>query len=351
MSIRYAFNSDPKPQTRKIIVDESAATASPGRRNLTISNLENTGVCNPPDPSNFRVEDCTIPKIEDGEVLVETVYLSMDPAQRCQMNEETGVDYIEPLRLGETVHGLGGMGKIIQSKCETLNVGDIVVNSELGWPWQRICVRKASELTKGNLRKGETCVISSAAGAVGMLAGQICKLLEAGRVIGITSTPEKCEYLLTSNLGFDSAIAYKTEDVSTKLKEMAPEGVDLYFDNVGGDISDTVIKQMNEGGDVILCGAISTYNTDVGYPPPISEELQQIIRQKSINRNRFLVLDYTTEFPEALRTLEAWFRDGKLKCEVTMRYGLENAGSAFVEMMEGKNIGKMLVEVTSPRKG
>ncbi|XP_046379919.2 prostaglandin reductase 2-like isoform X2 [Haliotis rufescens] len=336
------------------------------------------GVNGEPTDDNFDVEGCETPssdKLQDGEALVKTLYLSVDPAFRCCLNEDTGAEYLTPLQIGDTVHWLG-IGVVTASKDEGLKQGDYVT-SNFDWPWTNVFVKAASQLKKlpkesvqdrpslalsalgvtgltaylGIKVKGhvspaanQTMVISAAAGSTGSLAGQIARAEGCKRVVGICGSKEKCEYL-TSQLGFDAAVNYKTEDVSDRLKEACPDGVDVYFDNVGGDISDKVIQQMNRDSHVILCGQIAVYNKDVPYPPPIPAPTQQTLAERNITRDRFLVLNYADQFDEALLTLAGMMQQGKLQVRETVMEGIENAGKAFVSMMKGGNIGKQVVKV------
>ncbi|XP_030617816.1 prostaglandin reductase 2 isoform X4 [Delphinapterus leucas] len=167
-------------------------------------------------------------------------------------------------------------------------------------------------------------------------------LMGCSRVVGICGTPEKC-LLLTSELGFDAAINYKEGSVAEQLRELCPSGVDVYFDNVGGDISDTVISQMNQNSHIILCGQISQYNKDVPYPPPLPSAVEAIRKERNITRERFLVLNFKDKFESGILQLSQWFKEGKLKIKETMINGLENMGAAFQSMMTGGNIGKQIV--------
>ena len=166
-------------------------------------------------------------------------------------------------------------------------------------------------------------------------------------VVGICGTDRKCD-VLTSELGFDHAINYKTENVRQRLKELCPNGIDCYFDNVGGDVSDDVIHNMAQNSHVVLCGTISTYNKDLPYPPPISSEIEEILKQKSITRERFLVLNYKEKFELATLKLGEWLATGKVKVKETILDGLENMGEAFCGMMSGQNVGKQIVRISSP---
>lgn len=329
-----------------------------------------------PVPENFRLEDITLtPELKDGEVLVRTLHLSVDPYMRCRMNDDTGADYLTPWQLSECVDG-GGVGVVESSRCSTCTEGDAVTS--FNWPWQTYAVMKGSVLQKvdpqlvdghlsyflgavgitgltallgvrekGNVTKGanQTMVVSGAAGACGSIAGQIGRLDGCVRVVGICGSNEKCRALV-EDLGFSAAINYHQEDVHTRLKECCPDGIDVYFDNVGGAISDTVITQMNNGGHVILCGQISQYNKDVPYPPPLSEEIKETLRSKNISRERFMVLNYMNKADAALCELSQWVKSGQIKVLETMANGIENMGDAFCSMMKGGNIGKQIIKIS-----
>ncbi|XP_060919149.1 prostaglandin reductase 2 [Labrus mixtus] len=329
-----------------------------------------------PVPENFRLENSTLTAdLEDGEVLVRTLYLSVDPYMRCRMNEDTGAEYLTPWLLSECVDG-GGVGVVESSRCAGCTKGDVVTN--FNWPWQTHAVMKGSPLQKvhpqlvdgrlsyflgavgitgltallgvrekGNVTKGanQTMVVSGAAGACGSIAGQIGRLDGCVRVVGISGSDEKCRALV-EDLGFDAAINYRQEDIPARLEESCPQGIDVYFDNVGGDISDTVIKQMNTGGHVILCGQISQYNKDVPYPPPLSEEIQEALQSKNITRERFMVLNYMNKADSALCELSQWVKSGQIKVLESVVDGIENMGDAFCSMMKGGNIGKQIIKIS-----
>ncbi|KAI0227789.1 Prostaglandin reductase 2 [Lamellibrachia satsuma] len=340
------------------------------------------GVDQVPQEDNFRCEECPYPSedLETGDILIRTCYLSVDPASRCQMNGDTGVDYLQPWTIGETIVGLSGVGMIVKSAHPSYSAGDIIY-SFLRWPWTLYFARKAADITgfqkvdltsfggrisrvlhmgvgltaligiqqKGHVTAGanQTCVVSGAAGACGSIAGQVARLEGCQNVVGICGSQEKCDWLMT-DLHFTSAINYKTDDIDKKLTELCPSGIDVYFDNVGGDISDSVIKQMNKNSHVVLCGQISQYNKDVPYPPPLTELTQQKLEENNITRERFLVLNYPNEFETATRQLLEWIHSSKLKIRETVTQGLENSGRAFVSLMKGGNIGKQLVHVSDP---
>uniref|UniRef100_F7G4A8 Prostaglandin reductase 2 n=1 Tax=Monodelphis domestica TaxID=13616 RepID=F7G4A8_MONDO len=309
-----------------------------------------------PVAENFRMEEANLPdKLNEGQVLVRTLYLSVDPYMRCRMNEDTGTDYIKPWQLAEVVDG-GGVGVIEESQHTSLTKGDFVTS--FYWPWQTKAILEGNTLEKvdpqfvdghlsyflgaigmpgltsliGIKEKGhvtvgsnQTMVVSGAAGACGSLAGQIGHLEGCSRVVGICGTDEKCS-ILVSELGFDAAVNYKKDNVAKQLHELCPSGVDVYFDNVGGDISDTVLSQMNQNSHVILCGQISQYNKDVPYPPPLLPEVEEILKTRNITRERFLVLNHKDKFESGLLQLSQWFKEGKLKIKETVMDGLENMG-------------------------
>ncbi|XP_059505459.1 prostaglandin reductase 2-like [Stegostoma tigrinum] len=178
---------------------------------------------------------------------------------------------------------------------------------------------------------------------------QIGRLEGCPRVVGICGTDQKCQ-VLVSEIGFVAAVNYKKDNVAEKIQEYCPGGVDTYFDNVGGDISNTVISQMKPNSHIILCGQISQYNKDVPYPPPLPPPTDAILKEKNITRERFLVLNYTEKFDVGMVQLSQWLKEGKLKVRETVVKGLENIGAAFQSMMKGGNIGKQIVLVSDGNK-
>uniref|UniRef100_G3PB23 Prostaglandin reductase 2 n=1 Tax=Gasterosteus aculeatus aculeatus TaxID=481459 RepID=G3PB23_GASAC len=329
-----------------------------------------------PVAENFRLEEATLSAdLADGDVLVRTLCLSVDPYMRCRMNEDTGVDYVTPWQLSECVDG-GGVGVVESSRCGLCVEGDVVTS--FNWPWQTRAVIKGSVLQKvdpklvdghlsyflgavgitgltallgvrekGHVTKGanQTMVVSGAAGACGSIAGQIGRLDGCVRVVGICGSDEKCRALV-DDLGFSAAINYRQEDVPARLTECCPNGIDVYFDNVGGSISDAVITQMNSGSHVILCGQISQYNKDVPYPPPLSEETKETLRRKNITRERFTVLNYMNQAEAALCELSQRVQSGQINVLETVVNGIENMGDAFCSMMTGGNIGKQIIKIS-----
>ncbi|XGW12628.1 hypothetical protein V3C99_013360 [Haemonchus contortus] len=353
-------------------------TSSDGNERIVF--VKRPGENSPPSVDCFHCESCHDPTASDlgpGQCLVRTLYLSVDPAQRCRMNPCTGVDYLAPYEPGELVDGLEGVGVVeIVGENSVLVSGDIVTSCAHLWPWTKRFIADCSDLVKVHLPDGfspsiilscvgisgmtallgirkkaaidrsrpQTIVISGAAGSCGSLAGQIARLEGCTRVIGICGTEEKCK-VLVSEFGFDGAINYRAEAIPDALSSLAPDGVDIYFDNVGGFISDAVIQHMNIGGRIVLCGQIAVYNTDLPYPPPIPSQTAELIRLKNIQRERFLVLSYKDEMDAAVAQLSHWLQEHKLKVRETIYEGLCKAPQAFVDMMAGKNIGKMIVKI------
>ncbi|NP_001088954.1 prostaglandin reductase 2 S homeolog [Xenopus laevis] len=329
-----------------------------------------------PVKENFRLEELTISEeLTEGKVLARTLFLSVDPYLRCRMNEDTGTDYIGPWKISEVLDS-GGIGVVEESRTSKFAAGDFITS--FNWPWQTKSILNGESLIKldpslvdghlshflgavgltgltaliGVKEKGhvipganQTMVVSGAAGACGSLAGQIGRLLGCSRIVGICGTEQKCK-LLVSDLGFDSAVNYKERGLAEKLRACCPNGVDVYFDNVGGEISDTVVCQMNQNSHIILCGQISQYNKDVPYPPPLQAETATFLKQNNITRERFMVLNYADQHESAIVQLSHWIKTGKLKVKETILHGLENTASAFLSMMAGGNVGKQIVQVS-----
>uniref|UniRef100_A0A2K5F190 15-oxoprostaglandin 13-reductase n=1 Tax=Aotus nancymaae TaxID=37293 RepID=A0A2K5F190_AOTNA len=267
-----------------------------------------------PVAENFRMEEVCLPdNINEGQVQVRTLYLSVDPYMvRIRMSFYSVKEW-----------GLRLLGEMTTRRERGGMVDPQLVNGHLSYFLGAIGM--PGHITAGS---NQTMVVSGAAGACGSLAGQIGRLLGCSRVVGICGTHEKC-ILLTSELGFDAAINYKKENVAEQLRESCPAGVDVYFDNVGGDISDTVISQMNENSHIILCGQISQYNKDVPYPPPLSTAIEAIQKERNITRSKIF--------------LGLTFQDLLQNSIETVINGLENMGAAFQSMMTGGNIGKQIV--------
>jgi NADPH-dependent curcumin reductase CurA len=302
--------------------------------------------------------------ISKGELLLETKYVSVDPYLRGRMSDAKS--YVPPFQLNKPIQS-GVIAKVIESKNDKFAVGD-AVSGLLNWQTQQIS--NGEGLTKvdpskaplsaylgilgmtgltaytglteiGKPKAGETLVVSGAAGAVGSVVGQIGKILGL-KVIGIAGTDEKIE-LLKSKFGFDAGINYKTTtDMKAAIAEAAPNGVDIYFDNVGGPISDAVLVNINRLARIIVCGAISVYN-DTEAPKSLS--VQPFLVRNSALMQGFIVSNYAEKFPEAMKQLATWLAEDKLKYSETIVKGFDNIPNAFIDLFEGKNKGKMVVEL------
>jgi NADPH-dependent curcumin reductase CurA len=316
-----------------------------------------------PTPDNFRIVDAPMPTPNAGEVLVRALYLSVDPYMRGRMSDRKS--YTPPFELGETIGG-ATVGQVVESRFDGLKRGDIVMGHLL---WQLYAVAPGKELLKidpdrapistalgvlgmtgltayfGLLKlaepgKGETVVVSGAAGAVGSVVGQIAKI-KGCRVVGIAGTDAKNEYLRDA-LGFDATINYRTDDVAAALHAACPDGVDVYFDNVGGDISDAVLRLINHGARNWICGQISLYNLD---KPDEGLRPQPLLLTNSARMQGFIVSDFSADFAAGREQLTRWFSEGRLKYSENIVEGFENTPSAFLGLFEGDNTGKQLVKV------
>jgi hypothetical protein len=321
-----------------------------------------------PGRENFELREEAVPQIREGQFLVRNLYLSCDPAQRAWMSRDT---YVPMIPLGDVMHS-GATGEVTASKHPGFRPGDIV-SGMFGWqnytvsdgggfvPVMKLppgvpipmtmSVLGITGLTAyfgmldvGQPKSGETVVVSGAAGATGSIAAQIAKL-QGARVIGIAGGAKKCA-ILTDELGLDAAIDYRCEPVARRLRELCPRGIDVYFDNVGGEILDAALAHLAIGARIALCGAISSYNeTEPSAGPRNYTNL--IVRRSRMQG--FLVTDYAARFPEAIADLARWAGEGKLRDRVDVVDGLENAPDAFRRLFTGENLGKQLVRIDEPR--
>lgn len=318
-----------------------------------------------PTPSNFSLIETSMPSIKQGEVLLQTLYLSVDPYMRGRMNDK--ITYIQPFVVGKPLTG-GIVARVVESKTPDYRPDDIVQGF---LEWSDYNVAKGSELRKlnpqkapvstalgvlgmpgmtayvglldfGKPQKGETIVVSGAAGAVGSIVGQIAKIYGC-RVVGIAGGKAKTEYLV-HELGFDAAVDYKQTNYPEEIKRVCPNGVDIYFDNVGGDITDHILKLINKHARIVICGQISMYNLDQADVGPRNF---WILLVKSALAQGFIVSDYEDRFPEGIRQMTQWLGEGKIKYKETIAEGLENAPRAFIGLFAGENTGKQLVRVSS----
>lgn len=317
-----------------------------------------------PTAENFRLVETEIPEVGEGQLLLRTLYLSVDPYMRGRMNDVKS--YVPPFQVGEVLMG-GVIAQVMASRVPAYQAGDIVVGT-LGW--QHYSLSDGAGLHKvdasitpvsaalgvlgmpgltayfglldiGKPQPGETVVVSGAAGAVGTLVGQIAKL-QGSRVVGIAGSASKNEYL-EKELGFDATINYKTTtNLRQALREACPNGVDVYFDNVGGDITDAVLARLNHQARIALCGQIALYNLD---KPDIGPRVLTSLLIHSAMMKGFIVSDYASRTREGLTQLTQWFTEGKLKYRENIVEGLENTPDAFLGLFRGDNLGKQLVKV------
>jgi len=317
-----------------------------------------------PTLGNFETKTIEIPEITKGMVRLKAHTFSVDPYMRGRMND--GKSYISPFTVGEPITG-GAIACVVESEADGFKVGDFVLGM---LPWQEEMVIDAIGLQVvneniaplsyylgilgmpgltayfglldiGKPKKGETVVVSGAAGAVGIVVGQIAKILGC-RVVGIAGDDAKINYLL-NELHVDSVINYKSaKNLRKSIASACPSGVDVYFDNVGGEISDAVITQINKNARIIVCGQISLYNAT---SLPIGPRIQPIILTRSALMQGFIVNDYASRFSEGFKDLASWVGSGQLKYKNTTYNGFEKLPEAFIALFEGKNLGKLIVEV------
>ena len=316
-----------------------------------------------PTLENFRTESIELPDLKEGEVLLEGMYYSVDPYMRGRMNDAKS--YVPPFQIDQPMAG-GVVAKVVESKSGNLKPGDIVSGM---LPWRIQTISPAQDLQKideslapisyhldvlgmtgltayfglieiGKPKPGETVVVSGAAGAVGIVVGQIAKI-HGCRVIGISGSDEKIK-LLKDKYGFDEAINYKTvSNLKKAIAEACPKGVDVYFDNVGGEISDAVISNINFHARISLCGQISLYNsTEI----PMGPRLQPMLLTRSVLMQGFIVSNFQSKFPEGIQQLAKWLKEGKLQFEETIVKGFDQLPTALLGLFKGENIGKMVVE-------
>ena len=317
-----------------------------------------------PKPADFRLNEAPIPEPAAGELLVRAVYLSVDPYMRGRMVDRKS--YAAPVQLGDVMVGQV-VGVVEKSNASEYTAGDVVAG-HLGWQQFATCTPDQVYSIRGELpistalhvvgmpgltayfgllhvcepKSGETVVVSGAAGAVGTAVGQIARI-QGCRVVGIAGSDEKIDYI-TNELGFDAGINYKTAEIYPALKETCPDGIDVYFDNVGGTTTDAVFGLINVHGRMAICGQISQYNaTEVQYGPRLLWNL--IVKRAKVEG--LLVSDFADRFSEGRKALHTWVSEGKLKYRERITDGIENAPQAFIEMLGGANIGKQLVRVSA----
>jgi len=317
-----------------------------------------------PKESDFRLVAGEVPSPVEGQFLVKINYLSVDPYMRGRIRE--GKSYAEPVEVGDVMVG-GTVGTVVQSRHPHYQPGDVVVGY---WGWQEYALSDGKDVHRfdtslapmstalgvlgmpgmtayfglleiGQPKSGQTVFVSAAAGAVGSVVGQIAKL-KGCRVVGSAGSQQKVDYL-TGELGFDAAFNYKeASDYVAKLQEVCPDGIDVYYDNVGGALTDAVFQHINVGARIVVCGQIDQYNAT---EPPQGPRLLWHLIVKRARAEGFLVFDFAQRFGEAQGQLAAWLREGKIKYRETVVDGLENAPRAFIGLFGGENLGKQLVRV------
>ncbi|HEY5830554.1 MAG: NADP-dependent oxidoreductase [Hyphomicrobiaceae bacterium] len=321
-----------------------------------------------PAESDFRVEEVAVPEPGPRQVLVRNIYLSLDPYMRGRMRD--AASYAPPVGIGEVMTA-GTVGEVVKSNHPNYKVGDIV-EDRLGWQEYGIgpspAMRKIDPSLApistangvlgmpgmtayfglyevGQPKPGETVVVSAASGAVGQIVGQLAKIAGC-RAVGIAGGAKKCAFV-KDTLGFDACVDYKAEkDLTAAVKTACPNGVDVYFDNVGGTVSDAVLANLNFYARVALCGSISQYNTaDLG------PRLMGTFVGKRVTARGFIVWDFNQKYGPALRQMGEWVRSGRIKYKEDIVEGIENAPRAFIGMLRGDNFGKMQVKLgPEPRR-
>jgi NADPH-dependent curcumin reductase CurA len=313
-------------------------------------------------PQHFKMTEGAIPEPREGEALLHVRYISLDAANRAWMHGATYRAAVE----ANTVMAGGGIAEVVSSRAPGLAPGDLVFG-DTGWQdYAAVPVRHLTKLPKvepmthllsvygiagltayfglldvGKAKAGETVVVSAAAGSVGSIVGQIARI-KGCRVIGIAGGRDKCSWL-TAELGFDAAVDYKDGAVFKALKAAAPDGIDVYFDNVGGDILEACLAQMNNHGRIACCGAISQYD---GVPSAAGPRgVPGLIVVKRLTMQGFIVMDYMERRNEALRDLQSWVGSGKLKVQEDVIEGLQNTPKALIGLLAGENRGKRMVKV------
>jgi NADPH-dependent curcumin reductase CurA len=319
-----------------------------------------------PTEDNFEIAEVAVPAPAAGQILVRNTLMSVDPYMRGRMNDAKS--YVPPFQIGEPLTG-GAVGEVVESTVDGLRPGDFVLHF-LGW--REYAVLDATHATKvdpnvaplgaylgvlgmpgltayagllevASFREGDAVFVSGAAGAVGAVVGQIAKLRGASRVIGSAGSAEKVRYLV-DELGFDAAFNYKDGPVVDQLRQAAPDGIDVYFDNVGGEHLEAAISVLNPHGRVALCGAIAQYNNTEAEPGPRNLILAV---GKRLTLRGFIVGDHNHLQEDFVREVGAWVRDGRLRyTETVVDGGLRKAPEAFLGLLRGQNTGKMLVKLS-----
>ena len=321
--------------------------------------------------SDFEYIEEPTRELADGELLVRNLYLAFEPAMRGWLDDVPS--YIPPVGIGEVMRA-STVGQVIESKHADYPKGQLV-SGMLGWqqyvltdgtpgpfgglskvpdgvpPQRMLSVLGGTGLTAyfginsiHPIKEGDNVLVSGAAGATGSVAAQIARIQGAGKVVGIAGGPDKCKWL-TNQAKLDGAIDYKNENVARRIREEFPKGVDLFFDNVGGDILDATLPRMADQGRITMCGGISAYN-EKELPPGPRNIMQIVIHRLSVRG--FILFDHAAEFGKAIADLSAWSESGELVVEEDIQHGFENTPKTFLRLFQGKNLGKQLIQIADP---
>jgi len=310
---------------------------------------------------NFRLERGPLPQPRDGEVLVKNLWLSLDPYMRGRMSDAKS--YVKGVELGEVMVGQT-VGEVLESKHAALKPGDKVL-TQLGWQLYG-ATREAVKVEEGRAplsyylgvlgmpgmtayfglkeigqpKAGDTVVVSAASGAVGSVVGQLAKIWGC-RAVGIAGGRQKCDYVV-NELGFDACVDYKAGNLHGDLKQACPKGIDVDFENVGGEILDTVLRQMNLASRIVICGLIAEYNAEQAY----GYKNMRAILVNRVKMQGMIVFDWKERYGEALKALAGYLAQGKLKYRESVVEGLDNAPKGLIGLLKGQNFGKQLVKLT-----
>lgn len=317
-----------------------------------------------PTEDTWKLVQSDIPKPKDGEILIQCEYVSLDPAMRGWLDDRRS--YIPPVQIDEVMRA-GGVGKVIESNHPEFKVGEFVYGQTgvqqyiatngkgyhkvdpnlaplpmylgtLGMPGMTAYF---GILEVGELKEGDNVFVSGAAGAVGSVVGQIAKIKNCN-VVGIAGGPEKCKYLV-EELGFNAAIDYKNDNIASKLKEYFPNGIDVYFDNVGGDILELALSKLAMHARIVICGAISQYNNTKPVKGP-SNYLSLLVNRASMKG--MVVFDYAKDYQKAAMQMGQWMAQGKLKSREDVYEGIENFYETFLRLFSGEKLGKLVLKVS-----
>jgi NADPH-dependent curcumin reductase CurA len=319
-----------------------------------------------PKPSDFRLEEAPLPEPGEGEMLLETVYLSLDPYMRGRMDARKS--YAKPVEIGEVMEG-GGVARVLASRAPGYQPGDFVL-ARTGWQTHLVAgdasVRKldpaaaplstalgvlgmpgftayAGLLSIGRPQQGETVVVAAASGAVGSAVGQIARI-KGARAVGIAGGAAKCAYV-RDELGFDAVVDHRAPDFAVQLKEACPKGIDVYFENVGGAVWDAVQPLLNPFARVPVCGLIAQYNSG---PPEGADRLPRMMQDvltKSLTVRGFIQFEFADQMADFQRDMGRWLREGRVRYREDFIDGLENAPQGLIGLLEGANFGKLVVRV------